>query len=139
MSVQQEEDTPKFVNWIEFLQSVDEDLREDQTKQIVQLFKSHCIMLKHQAQVSHQLAELSQTLSPKMFLLILQSSVWPMYQLSIPEKFMLKFTSPKKKPSRDEKIIRNILPDSGQLTQWAENSTTQHLFATIHYYVSRAT
>ena len=47
---------------------------------------------------------------------------------------MLKFTSPKKKPSRDEKIIRNILPDSGQLTRWAENSATLYLAATIHYY-----
>ena len=95
-------------------------------------------MLEHQAQVSHQLAELSQTLSPKMFLLVLQSSVQPMYQLSIPEKFMPKFTSPKKKPSRDEKIIRKILPDSGQLTQWAENSATLYLAATIHYYVRQA-
>ena len=92
-------------------------------------------MLEHQAQVSHQLVELSQTLIPKMFLLILQSSVWPMYQLSIPEKFMPKFTSPKKKPRRDEEIIRNIAPDSGQLTQWAENSTILYLAATIHYYV----
>ena len=89
ISVQQEEDAPKFVNWVEFLQSVDEDLMEDQTKQIVQLFMLHCIMLEHQAQVSHHLTELSQNLSPKMFLLVLQSSVQPMYQLSIPEKFML--------------------------------------------------
>ena len=35
ISVQQEEDAPKFVNWVEFLQSIDEDLMEDQTKQIV--------------------------------------------------------------------------------------------------------
>ena len=95
-------------------------------------------MLEHQAQVPHQLAELSQTLSPKMFLLLLQSSVWPVYQLSIPEKFMPKFTSPKKKPSRDEKIIRKISLDSGQLTQWAENITTLYLAATIHYYVRQA-
>ena len=92
-------------------------------------------MLEHQAQVSHQLVELSQTLVQKIFLLILQSSVQPMYQLSIPEKFMPKFISPQKKPSRDEKIIRNISPDSGQLTQWTENSTTLYLAATIHYYV----
>ena len=32
ISIQQEEDAPKFVNWVEFLQSVDEDLTEDQTK-----------------------------------------------------------------------------------------------------------
>ena len=32
ISVQQEKDAPKFVNWVEFLQSVDEDLMEDQTK-----------------------------------------------------------------------------------------------------------
>ena len=77
---------PNFMNWVEFLQLVDEDLMENQTKQIVQLFKSHCIMLEHQAQVSHQLVELGQTLSPKMFLLILQSSVQPMYQLTIPQR-----------------------------------------------------
>ena len=135
ISVQKEEDAPKFINCVEFLQSVDEDLMEDQTKQIVQLFKSHCIMLEQQAQVSHQLAELGQTLSPKMFLLILQSSVQPMYQLTIPEKFMPKFTSQEKKPSRDEKIIRNISPDSGQPTQWAENSVTLYLAATIQYYI----
>ena len=134
LSVQQEEDAPKFMNWVEFLQLVDEDLTEDKTKWIVQLFKSHCIMLEHQAQVSHQLAELGQTLSSKMFLLVLQSSVWPMYQLSIPEKFMLMFTSPNKKYSRDKKIIRNISPDSGQLTQWAENIATLYLAATVHYY-----
>ena len=58
-----------------------------------------------------------------------------MYQLSIPEKFMPKFTSPKKKPSRDEKIIRKILLDSGQLTHSAENSATLYLAATIHYYI----
>ena len=32
ISVQQEDDAPKFVNWVEFLQSVDEGLTEDQTK-----------------------------------------------------------------------------------------------------------
>ena len=32
ISVQQEEDAPKFMNWVEFLQLVDEDLMEDQTK-----------------------------------------------------------------------------------------------------------
>ena len=32
ISVQKEEDAPKFVNWVEFLQLVDEDLTEDQTK-----------------------------------------------------------------------------------------------------------
>ena len=32
ISVQQEEDAPKFMNWVEFLQLVDEDLTEDQTK-----------------------------------------------------------------------------------------------------------
>ena len=102
ITIQEEADAPKFVKWVDFLQLVDEDLTEDQTKCIVQLFKSHCIMLEHQAQVSHQLAELGQTLSPKMFLLVLQNSVWPMFQLSIPEKFMPKFPSPTEKPSRDE-------------------------------------
>ena len=48
---------------------------------------------------------------------------------------MPKFTSPQKKPSRDEKIIRNISPDSGQLTHWAENSATLYLAATIHDYI----
>ena len=117
VTIQEEADAPKFVNWVDFLQSVDEDLMEDQTKCIVQLFKSHCIMLEHQAQVSHQLAELVQMLSSKMFLLVLQNSVWPMFQLTIPEKCMPKFPSPTEKPSRDEQIIRMILPDSGQLTQ----------------------
>ena len=30
ISIEQEEDAPKFMNWVEFLQSVDEDLMEDQ-------------------------------------------------------------------------------------------------------------
>ena len=104
MTIQEETDAPKFINWVDFLQLINEDLTEDQMKHIVQLFKSHCIMLEHQAQVLHQLAELSQMLSPKMFLLVLQNSVWPMFQLTIPEKFMLKFPSPTEKPSRDEQI-----------------------------------
>ena len=137
ITIQQEEDTPKF-KWVKFIQLINEDLMEDQMKQIVQLFKSHCIMLEHQAQVSHQLAELSQTLSPKMFLLVLQSSVYPMYQLSIPEKFMPKFASPSDKPSRDEQIIRKILLDLDKLKQWAENSTTLYLAATVHYYIRKA-
>ena len=58
MTIQEEANTPKFVNWVDFLQLIDEDLMEDQMKHIVQLFKSHCNMLEHQAQVSHQLAEL---------------------------------------------------------------------------------
>ena len=120
ISVQQEEDAPKLMNWVEFLQLVDEDLTEDQTKQIVQLFKSHCIMMEHQAQVSHQLAELGQTLSPKMFLLILQSSVQPMYQLSIPEKFMPKFTSPKKKPLDNSHSGQRTVP----LYIWLQPSIT---------------
>ena len=32
ISIQQEEDAPKFMNWVEFLQLVDEDPMEDQTK-----------------------------------------------------------------------------------------------------------
>ena len=127
ITIQQEADIPKFKNWVDFLQSVNEDLMEDQTKHIVQLFKSHCIMLEHQAQVT----ELSQTLSLKMFLLVLQNSVQPMFQLSILEKFMLKFPPPTEKPSRDEWIIRKILPDVGQLTEWAENSATLYLFTTM--------
>ena len=91
ITIQQEADTPKFINWVEFLQLVDEYLMEDQMKCIVQLFKSLCTMLEHQAQVSNQLAELGQTLSLKMFLLVPQNSVQPMFQLSIPEKFMPKF------------------------------------------------
>ena len=138
MTIQEEADTPKFINWVDFLQLIDEDLTEDQMKCIVQLFKSHCMMLEHQAQVSHQLAELGQMLSLKMFLLVLQNLVWPMFQLTIPEKFMPKFPSPMKKPSRDEQIIRKVLPDSKQLTQWAENSATLYLVATIHYYVRKA-
>ena len=102
VTIQEEADTPKFINWVDFLQSVDEDLTEDQMKHIVQLFKSHYIMLEHQAQVSHQLAELQQMLSPKKFLLVLQNSVWPMFQLTILEKLMPKFPSPTEKPSRDE-------------------------------------
>ena len=111
---------------------------EDQTKHIVQLFKLHCIMLEHQAQVSDQLAELGQTLSLKMFLLLLQNMVQPMIQITIPEKFLPKFPSPKEKPSRDEQIIRKILPNLTQLTQWAENSATLYLAATIHYYMRKA-
>ena len=51
---------------------------------------------------------------------------------------MLKFPSPTEKPSRDEQIIRKVLPDLKQLTQWAENSATLYLVATIHYYVRKA-
>ena len=32
ISIQPENDAPKFVNWVEFLQSVDEDFTEDQTE-----------------------------------------------------------------------------------------------------------
>ena len=138
ITAQKEADAPKFINWVDFLQSVDEDLMEDQMKHIVQLFKSHCIMLEYQAQVPHQLAELGQTLSLKMFLLVLQNSVQPMFQLSIPEKFIPKFPSPREKPCRDKQIIRKISSDAGQLTQWAKNSATLYLAATIHYYVRNA-
>ena len=133
MTIQEEAEAPKFVNWVDFLQSIDKDLTEDQMKCIVQLFKSHCIMLEHQAQVSHQLAELSQMLSLKMFLLILQNLVWPMFQLTIPEKSMPKFPSPTEKPSRDEQIIRKFHQiqsnsHSGQRTVihyiWQQPSTT---------------
>ena len=134
MTIQEETDA----NWVDFLQSIDKDLIEDQMKNIVQPFKSHCIMLEHQAQVSHQLAELSQMLSPKVFLLVLQNSVWPMFQLTILEKFKPKFPSPTEKPSRDEQIIRKVLPYSKQLTQWAENSATLYLVATVYYYMRKA-
>ena len=30
------------------------------------------------------------------------------------------------------------MPDSGQLTQWAENSATLYLAATVHYYMRKA-
>ena len=90
-TIQEEVSSAKCVHWMQFIHSIDADLTEDQTKCIVQLFKSNSIMLEHQVQVAHQLVELGETLDSKTFLLVMKSSVRPMYQISIPNKFMPTF------------------------------------------------
>ena len=90
-------------------------------------------MLEHQAQVSHQLAELGETPSPKVFLLVLQSSVHSMYQLTIPERFIPKFAEKQPKPSCDEKIIRLISPYSYKLTSRVEGSAMVYLTSTVSH------
>ena len=92
-------------------------------------------MLEHQAQVSHQLVELSQTLSQKN--VPAHPTIFSVAHVSARHTrgVSAKVHITTEKPSRDKKIIRNISPDSGQLTQWAENSAGLYLAATIHYYV----
>ena len=104
LTIQEEADVPKFINWVDFLQSVDEDLMEDQMKCIVQLFQvtlhnvgapSTGVTSTGRAWSDTESEDVSASPTKLM-------SSWPMYQLSILEKFMPKFPSPTEKPSRDK-------------------------------------
>ena len=68
----------------EFIQAWDEPLTNEQALLVTNLFRSHTCMLEWQGQVSMLLGKLATSVSPKLFLAILNSTVKPLHQVTLP-------------------------------------------------------
>ena len=63
----------------EFIQAWDEPLTNEQALLVTDLFRSHAYILEWQGQVSMLLGKLATSVSPKLFLAILNSTVKPLH------------------------------------------------------------
>ena len=79
-----------------FIQAWDEPLTNKQALLVTDLFSSHTCMLEWQGQVSMLLGKLATSVSPKLFLAILNSTVKPLHQVTLPPEITMKLTPPEK-------------------------------------------
>ena len=85
------------------------------------------------------LAELGKSVDLVTFRLILQTVIWPMHQINLPETFLVTPKKAKKvKLSREAKIVHQILPNPDEMTKWSEDSATLYLAVTIFYWMEKA-
>ena len=82
-TVQEEE--PVCPNTEEFIQALDEPLSDEQALMIMDLFQSHACMLEWQGQVSMLLGKLATSVSLKLYLVILNSTIKPLHQVTLPQ------------------------------------------------------
>ena len=89
--------------------------------------------------VSMMLAEVGKSVDPVNFRLILQTVIWPMHQINLPEAFLATPKKAKKvKLSREAKIVHQITPNPDKMSEWLEDSATLYLAATIFYWMEKA-
>ena len=90
--VQQEQLQQPGVN--ELIQSLDQPLTDDQAHMVADLYRSHACMLEWQGQVSMLLGKLSTAVDHKTFLAIINSTVKPLHQVTLPPAIVMKLTLP---------------------------------------------
>ena len=134
VQVQEEQGVPAPPDWVEMVQNLDVTLDAHQVDKIVMLLQCHSKMLEHQAMVSKMLAELGKSVDPVTFRLILQMVIWPIHHINIPDSHM---PAPKKtkkaKLTREEKMAHHITPNPDLMKDWADDSVTLYLAATLYY------
>ena len=137
-TVQQEE--PVHPEAEEFIQASDEPLSDEQAVMVTDLCRSHTCMLEWQGQVSMLLGKLATSVSPKLYLVILNLTIKPLHQVTLPPVVTTKLTSPKKLrcPSQTEWLAELISPDPEYMKPWANESATLYLAATLHYMLRKA-
>ena len=98
------------------------------------LFKSHAIMLEHQARVSMLLTKLGESLNHRTFHFVVQTCFRLMHQI---HGYMVVEFKPKekKKMTREDRIMKKITPDPKKMEEWAKGSGTLYLDATVYYYI----
>ena len=101
------------------VQNLDVTLDAHQVDKIVMLLQCHTEMLEHQAMVSKMLAELGKLVDPVTFRLILQTVIWPIHHINIPDSHM---PAPKKtkkvKLMREVKMFHHIAPNPDLMKDW---------------------
>ena len=136
--MQEEQGVPALPDWVEMVQNLDVTLDGHQVDKIVMLLQCHSEMLECQAMVSKMLAELGKSVDPVTFRLILQTVIWPIHHISIPDLHM---PAPKKtkkaKLMREEKMVCHITPNPNLMKDWADDSATLYLAATLYYWFEK--
>ena len=97
-------------------------------------------MLEWQGQVSMLLKKLTTSVSPKLYLVILNVTVKPLHQVTLPPEVTTKLALPMKPkcPSQMEKLVALISPDPEYMKPWAGDSATLYLTVTLYYVVRKA-
>ena len=139
IDIQEEEGVPTPPDLVNIIQSLEMELDAHQIDKIVMLLQCHSEMLEWQAMVPKMLAEVGKSVDPVTFKVILQTVIWPMHQINLPEAFL---ATPKKAKkmnlSREAKIVCQIAPNPNKMTEWSEDSATLYLAATIFYLMEKA-
>ena len=86
------------------------------------------------------LGKLATSVSPKLYLAILNSTVKPLHQVTLPPVVTTKLIPPKKPrhPSETEQLAELISPDPEYMKPWANKSATLYLATTLHYVLRKA-
>ena len=92
----------------EFIQALDEPLSDEQAMMVTDLFQSHACMQEWQGQVSMLLGKLTTSISLKLYLAILNSTIKLLHQVTLPPAVTMKMTPPEKPkcPSQMKHLFR---------------------------------
>ena len=138
VQIQEEEGVPTPLDWVDMVQNLEVMLDAPQIDKIVMLLQCHLEMLEWQAMVLKMLAELGKSVDLVTFQLILQTVIWPMHQVHLPDSHLLVPKEVKKvKLSREVNIACWLTPDPKLMKDWAEDSATLYLAGTIYYWLEK--
>ena len=134
----EEQGVPTPPDWVEMVQNLDVTLDAHQVNKIVMLPQCHSKMLENQVMVSKMLAELGKSVDLVTFRLILQMVIQPIHHINIPDSHI---PAPKKtkkaKLTREEKMVCQITPNPNLMKDWADDSVTLYLAATLYYWFEK--
>ena len=123
------------------VQNLDVTVDAHQVDKIVMLLQCHSEMLEHQAIVSKMLAELGKSVDPVAFRLIVQTEIWPIHHINIPDSHI---PAPKKtkktkkaKLMREAKMVHHITPNPDLMKDWVDDSVTLYLATTLYYWFEK--
>ena len=121
------------------MHSLDETLSDDQVRLIEKLPHSHACMIEWQGQVLMLLGKLVTSISPKMYLTLLNPTVKPLHQVMLLEAMKAQLTPPEnpKKVKQMVAIVDKVTPDPEYIKPWSEDSATLYLAATLHYIIRK--
>ena len=121
------------------MHGLDEMLSDDQVRLIEKLLHSHACTLEWQGQVLMLLGKLVTSISPKMYLTLLNATVKLMHQVMLPEAMKAQLTPPEnpKKVKQMVAITDKVTPNPEYMKPWPEDSATLYLAATLHYIIRK--
>ena len=138
VQIQEEEGILAPPDWVEMVQNLDVTLDAHQGNKIVMLLQCHTEMLECQVMVSKMLAELGKLVDLITFRLILQTVIWPIHHINIPDLHMPAPEKTKKvKLMRETKMVHFIAPNPNLMKDWVEDSTTLYLATTLYYWFEK--
>ena len=138
VQIQEEEGILTLPDWVEMVQNLDVTLDAHQVNKIMMLLQCHTKMLECQVMVSKMLAELGKLVDPVTFRLVLQTVIWPIHHINIPDSQMAAPKKTKKaKLIRQVKMVCHIAPNPNLMKDWAEDSVTLYLATTLYYWFEK--